>query len=521
MACPSGAALAAIPVLLAALAGEPDALEQEGLRALQEQRYPEALAAFEKVLALSPQRASAHHGRGLALSGLRNYTGAVEALERAVALDASRAAAWRQLVVLYTRAGRTEAAVEAYRKARQLAPVPAEDRLELARALRLAGSAARAREILEAQPPESRTAGEHAELGLLALNDAEYETAARHLREATRQPDRSDPEAEYLYAKALEGLGQNDQAVAHYRRALEKQPRHRRARFRLGNLLLRSGQADEGRALLRGYEEFRQRDRIVRMMVAVLASSSLTAVERRDKSLTLVNLLIEAGEVEEAARVLQPALWRYPDDADFRTAQASWLLASGEPQKARELLEPILSLLSPRRDALWLSARLHVLTGNAAQALADFERLLSIDKDPSAPVLRELARAYAMSGRTKDAEATLHRALERDPSLAEAHLDLGLLLQGEGRVTEVEDRFRRALAIDPGLVPAQRALAALLLRRGDAAGAEQLLRGCIRSSPKDPGLRRDLADALAALGRTEEAEAQRKAASELESGRRP
>ena len=312
------AAFAVIPVLFAAAFAGPDALEQEGRRALQEQRYQEALVSFEKLTALSPQSSSAHYGKGMALSGLRNYAGAIGALEQAVSLDVSNAAAWRQLVVLYPRVGRADAALEAYHKARPLGPVPTEARLGLARALRMAGSAARAREVLEAQPPESRTAGEHAELGLLALNDAEYETAARHLREATRQPDRSDPEAEYLYAKALEGLGQNDQALAHYRRALEKQPRHRRARFRLGNLLLRSGQADEGRALLRGYEEFRQRDRIVRMMVAVLASSSLTAVERRDKSLTLVNLLIEAGiTLKEAwslgSNLIRPAATRRVD----------------------------------------------------------------------------------------------------------------------------------------------------------------------------------------------------------------
>jgi tetratricopeptide (TPR) repeat protein len=512
-------AFAAMPVLLTVLLGEPDALEQEGLRALQEQRYPEALAAFEKVLAQSTQRPSAHYGKGMALSGLRDYAGAVEALERAVSLDASHAAAWRQLLVLYSRVGRAEAALEAYRKARQLGPVASEDRVALARSLRIAGLPARAREILEELPPETRTTADHLQLGLLALDGADYQAAAQHLREATRQPDRSPPQADYLYAQALEGLGQNDLALLHYRRELEKQPRNRFARFRLGNLLLRSGHADEGRVLLRGYEEYRQRDRSVTLLSGALASGTLNPAEQREHALALVNVLIEDGEVERAARVLQ-ALSKFPDDPDFRTAQVNWLLASGEPQKARESLEPILSLPSPPRDALWLSAHLHVLGGRGAQALEAFERLLSVDPDPSARVLRELATAYAMTGRSKEAESTLRRALERDPSLAEAHADLGLLLQSDNRVPEAEDRFRRALAIDPGLVPAQRPLAALLLRRGDAAGAEELVRSFVRLNPGDPGLRRDLADALAALGRSEEAAVQRKAAIDLEAGER-
>jgi tetratricopeptide (TPR) repeat protein len=513
-------AFAAVPLLLAALLGEPDALEQEGLRALQEQRYPEALAAFEQLLALSAQRSSAHYGKGMALSGLRDYAAAVEALERAVSLDASHAPAWRQLLVLYLRVGRADAALEAYRKARQLGPVASEDRAALARDLRIAGLRAQARGILEELSPETRTAADHLYLGLLALDEAEYETAAQHFREATRLPDRSPPQADYLYAQALEGLGQNDLALLHYRRELERQPRNRFARFRLGNLLLRSGQADEGRVLLRGYEEDRQRERDVALLSGALATGALSPAEEREKAVALVNALIEDGEVERAARILQLALSRFSDDPDVRTAQASWLLASGEPQKARESLEPILSLPSPPKDALWLSARLHVLGGRGAQALEWFDRLLSVDSDPSARVLRELATAQAMTGRSKEAESTLRRALERDPSLAEAHADLGLLLQSENRVPEAEDRLRRALAIDPGLLPAQRALAALLLRRGDAAGAEALGRRFIRLNPSEPRLRRDLADALAALGRSGEAEIQRKAAIDLEAGER-
>jgi Flp pilus assembly protein TadD len=231
-------------------------------------------------------------------------------------------------------------------------------------------------------------------------------------------------------------------------------------------------------------------------------------------------MLIEDGELERAARVLQRALTKFPDDPEFLTAQASWHLASGDPEKARESVAPILSLRSPPRDALWLSARLHLLGGRAAQALQAFERLLSVDNDPSARVLRDLATAQAMTGRTREAEPTLRRVLERDPSFAEAHADLGRLLQAESRIAEAEDHLRRALAIDPGLVAAQRLLAALLLRRGDAGGAEELVRRFIGLNPGDPGLRRDLADALAALGRSEEAEVQAKAAIDLEAGER-
>jgi tetratricopeptide (TPR) repeat protein len=508
-------------LLLLSLAASPqtanergDLLEKQGLAALRQQRYQDALIAFEELLSREPDRASAHYGKGLAFTGILNYSAAAGSFEKAVSLQPALADAWRRLVVLYSQLNRDASTKRAYEKARRLAKVPAEERLSLARALRKTGWIKEARAMLhEAQP---LGVNEHLELGLLALGEDDYSEAAGHLQAATSDPSRSTADAEYQYGRTLEALGHTEQAIEHYRRAMSKDPRMRSARFRLGNLMLRSGNAEQGRGLLHGYEQFRQWDRRVKLLLAMVTSGTLSDAAEREKTLELVNLLLQGGALEDAAALIHSALAKNPDDPAFRVAQARWLLSSGQPDKARAVVELLLSLPNPPPDALWYSARLHILQGEWPEAIESFHRLLAIDPDPPAALLKELATAYGMNGQTDEAASYYHRALEKDPLLAGAHAGLGSLLESTGRREEAERHYRRALEIDPDLLSAQQLLAELLLQRGDAEEAVTLFRRSVTTNPADALLRRNLARALQRLGKTEEAEAELEKARQIE-----
>ena len=54
-----------------------------------------------------------------------------------------------------------------------------------------------------------------------------------------------------------------------------------------------------------------------------------------------------------------------------------------------------------------------------------------------------------MSGRMAEAQAALLRAVELDPSSAQAHYNLGLLAASGGRYAEAVTYFERAAALDP------------------------------------------------------------------------
>jgi tetratricopeptide (TPR) repeat protein len=310
--------------------------------------------------------------------------------------------------------------------------------------------------------------------------------AAQHLEQALATPSAATAEAEYRYGLALEATARSAEALAAYRRALERDPRHRSAHFRLGNLLLRTGQTEEGRALLRDYETLRQWDRRVKLLKFMVTSGKLSGDEEREKTHALVMLLLQGGVLDEAGQVIAAALAKHPEDSDLLVAQAWHLLASGERQSAREVLEPLLERKDAPSDALWLAARIDLVEGRLPEAVATFERSVAMDPDPPARLLEELGTAYARAGRVSEAEAMLRRALEKAPDLFAAQQSLGDLLLGRGAFEE----------------------------------AEALLREGVRFHPGDPEVRRSLARALEGLGRREEAAAERKTADEIEASRK-
>jgi tetratricopeptide (TPR) repeat protein len=54
-------------------------------------------------------------------------------------------------------------------------------------------------------------------------------------------------------------------------------------------------------------------------------------------------------------------------------------------------------------------------------------------------------------GRTKDAEAAFREAIRLEPTLAMAHLDLGLVVGCEGKLDEAIASLSEALRLDPGI----------------------------------------------------------------------
>lgn len=82
-------------------------------------------------------------------------------------------------------------------------------------------------------------------------------------------------------------------------------------------------------------------------------------------------------------------------------------------------------------------------------------------------------RALDLEGRDPSAAAAAYRrALELDPTHAEAHLNLGRLLHEGGDLDGAEERYRSALAADPRLARAAFNLGVVLEDRGLPAEAE-------------------------------------------------
>ncbi len=141
----------------------------------------------------------------------------------------------------------------------------------------------------------------------------------------------------------------------------------------------------------------------------------------------------------------------------------------------------------------------------------------------AAPVARRTARAALAVEQELDAEdwyelgleleavaATeardaYRRALELDAHHADAHVNLGRLLQGEGRVSEAETHYRQALATNPDHATAAFDLGIALEDLGRPADAIEAYRKALGADPR-------LADAHFNIARLYEAAGKRAAA---------
>jgi len=442
-------ALHCLGILVMTLGAVPQSaiLELRAHTALKQGRYVEALAAFEALVDQQPGNPLYHYGKGVALSRLLDHGAAAEALERVVALDSQNAPAYRQLVTVYSQLARTESTLSAFRKACSLESVPEAMRLPLAQALRKRDLFEEAVSLLNGSAsPEANL-----ELGLIEMERENYRRAVGHLQIATSDPIKSTATAEFEYGRCLELLDDSEQAIEHYRRALEKDRNLGKARFRLGNLLIRLGDREMGLALLHDYEEFRRWDRRVKLLVAMIGSSGLPAAKLDKMTLELIDLLHQAGSFDEAERVIESGLARNPDDPLLRVAWARTLNEQGKTEAARRELESVLSLPSPPPSAFWISGLVHYRAGQKPEALEACLRFLELVPDPPVLFFKQLGTLYAMSGQFAEAETYFKRAVVKDPKDPRLHMNLASTLEqlGKAEEAEAEREMARRLEANP------------------------------------------------------------------------
>ena len=116
----------------------------------------------------------------------------------------------------------------------------------------------------------------------------------------------------------------------------------------------------------------------------------------------------------------------------------------------------------------------------------------------------ELAYSHGLClselGRPAEAVAPLQRAVELDPTHANAFIALGVAFARTGRADEAINALRDAVKVEPENAFAKRNLAAVLMRSGRAAEALPFFRQAASLAPADPGAQLGLAQCLEELG---------------------
>jgi Tfp pilus assembly protein PilF len=116
-----------------------------------------------------------------------------------------------------------------------------------------------------------------------------------------------------------------------------------------------------------------------------------------------------------------------------------------------------------------------------------------------------IGQIYLQAGNLDDAEQYIRKALDWNPSYADAWSELGGVYEARNQNAQALACFEKALALDPGLTYVQLNAAHAAEQSGDSAKAEKYYRQALTAEPQNPDAANGLGLVLAKQGNADEA----------------
>ncbi|MBX3638499.1 MAG: PEP-CTERM system TPR-repeat protein PrsT, partial [Rubrivivax sp.] len=276
-----------------------------------------------------------------------------------------------------------------------------------------------------------------------------------------------DPAARLADARAL--LAKNDVAAAtiEVKNVLQADANHGEARFLLGSLLLRQGDATAAEIELRKARTAGHPDEVV---VPELARAMLAA--RQASKL-----------VEEFGSAF---FGQSESDATLQTTLAAAHGVLGDAVAAAGAIERALQAVPGHVPALMLKSRLHAATRDFVTALRLVDEIIAADAG-NAEAWKFKGDLLRLSGGSADeALAAYRRAVAAQPAYADGHLAIGALLMEGNRLDEAAQQVAQLKSLAAGNPRARYAEAQLAYRRGDFRQAREQALQLLGTAPRNP-----------------------------------
>jgi tetratricopeptide (TPR) repeat protein len=373
------------------------------------------------------------------------------------------------------------------------------------------------------QVPESFEVNEL--LGLVYSAQSQDAAASTHLEKAVRLNPRSAPARTNLAANLVR-LGKLEGAGEQFKRAVELEPQNFDTNHNLGEFYVQSKKIADAVPYLERAQHIdpSSYDNGYDLSLAYLSTGRLADARRQIQLLLklkntaeLHNLL---GEVEEKDGKFVPAANEYELSAHADPSESN-LFDWGSELLLHRTLGPSIEVFQDAAHRYPASQRLAIGLGMALYAHGNYNEavkslLRAADLNPSDPscylflsraydsspsqadeVIQRFRRYselqprngqalyyYAMSlwkgKRTQDPTLDLHQietllksSIELDPTLAEAHLQLGNLYSDQGKYSEAIPEYVRALELDADLGDAHYRLGQAYVRTGQKGPAQE------------------------------------------------
>jgi tetratricopeptide (TPR) repeat protein len=315
-------------------------------------------------------------------------------------------------------------------------------------------------------------------LGMVLYAHEQYELAAPcFVRAHTMDP--GEGRWAYYLGRVRLYLGDHEAAASALLQALEHRPDYLPAQVMLAQAALEAGAVDESFAL---YED--------------LAAAYPDVAEVH---YGLGRIHAERGQAEAAVEHLRRACELFPSFGAAHFALAKVYRDQGEEEKAREELglyqkdktgwptldDPLLADIVALRNSATdhLRRGIHLAEqGQLREAAAAHEA--AVEADPSLVQAHvNLIRIYGELGEAAKAEEHYRAAVELEPNRAEIHYNYGVFLMSQERTDEAAEAFRRVLELEPGHADALNNYAYILMTSGRLDEAKRYYRAAIESKP--------------------------------------
>ncbi len=216
----------------------------------------------------------------------------------------------------------------------------------------------------------------------------------------------------------------------------------------------------------------------------------------------LVASHLRSGQPGKAIEALQPVLTRIDQDSALLTLAGEAYLQNGEPNKATEYFAKA-SKLEPENAAKKTSLALaHMAQGNSENAFQELEQISVADKGITADLA--LIAAYLRNNQLDNAIKAIDGLEKKQPNNPATHNLRARALLAKKNIAGARQSFEKALSIDPTFFPAVASLATLDLLEKKPEEARKRFESVITADPKNTQALIALAELKAGSGGTEE-----------------
>ncbi|MBN1575136.1 MAG: tetratricopeptide repeat protein [Chitinispirillaceae bacterium] len=265
-------------------------------------------------------------------------------------------------------------------------------------------------------------------------------------------------------------MGNDDEELKAYRRYAEIDPQNIEANRRMGTILMRKDQYNEGIVFLEIANTLQPNDPEV---MPVLAKG-----------------YVKTGRTEEAVALLNKAKEKKNDDPEIRFQLFELYQKSGQREKAQKEIEALISIKRDNRYML-LYAEALTMQGKEKDAAGVVEEILATDPE-NIPVLMLKAKIQRSLKQYDEAIETYKEISFIKPDHAPSILERAETHMEQSKPQWAESFYKRALRADPSLGRAELGLAKIAKLRKDIAGYQEHLENARRLSPDDEAIREEL-----------------------------